>query len=696
MAVANIAFDNAQNKNLLLEANALHSVVAAITAHLHSSSHVVTFGCLAVRNIVFGAAGAASSQVLTSDAPAVLARALQAAVTTRHSKMALQAIQALTNIVTGHDSPDSPPLFKPQQPAGVEEPNGVALIKIRIRSSGCIETLVDSLTTFGANTVVLDACLACLTCVLHASPANAACFGEVRNGIGIEHLLDLVRTAEVVRTYSLITKSTSVSSGNANRSRSASVFSSSTTSGSVVHAIDGDDQQPRSQASSLSFSPQITSSPVHSPNSRITPDTLRDEVRQQILSQGHVGVPDQRARSMQEPKAGSDLTTGHGQAPEQRQSAEEPSRPKSNWRRRARSGMSFAPSTSSADSSSSAVSEAIAPGSNVGSGAGSPVVVEKRFPVRDQVREALAQDGDERDFANTAAAHARSRSVNEGRPPDLQILCRGAELLQLLALAQSNREAIVAHQGVALMVGMIRELSWSARCAPAAMLALWRCVVGSQSAAAQACIANAAPTVVEVMQLHRHRRSVQRLGLALLVVLTELNDGNRHTACSAGAVGAVFFALTEHARSEDVVAHSCRFFVLLSPLNILASGIDLISLARVVALRRSRHSSSQIVERATRDLLEAIELIPGDVAKIASMSMTGIASADVFVGPDGDMRDATRTGRASSFGPFFDPASTRSGDIARSASPSSPVYQGIQRWAIDQGFGLRLPVRADF
>jgi hypothetical protein len=145
---------------------------------------------------------------------------------------------------------------------------------------------------------------------------------------------------------------------------------------------------------------------------------------------------------------------------------------------------------------------------------------------------------------------------------------------------------------------------------------MWRCLVGSEAAAGEACIARAAPVLVAVMQRHRHRRPVQRLGVALLVTLTELNDGNRHAACTAGAVNAVLFALTEHSRSEDIVARGCRFMLLLSPMNILSSGVDLAGLSRVATLRRSRHSHSALVQRSTRDLLQAIALVPSDVSLV--------------------------------------------------------------------------------
>lgn len=715
MTIANLALSSFRNKQRLVQAGALRAIVLAVDAHIRRSPHVVVFGCLAVRNITEGGAANAASAILNADVTALIARVLHAANQTLDSSMALHALRAYSNIVAGSDHPEPSPLFKSQRQMEAEEPHDLAMVKIRIRSSGGLEALAESLIAFSTNAEVLEACLSAVHSVVQACPANAGKFGEVADSRGIQAMLSLIGACDDAgRVCSFVTVSQSASRSSS-PSRQGSVSSSTapitspTSVSSSSSTIPGRLSSGTSgSGSAIAFMPDV-SGRGHGHSSAVASASRVDYVGHSLSQRdmgSHMRDGNASFESVKDkPVHGSCITSEQHLASSTFEHPPFLSDQQADASRRNHAASGAAPSLPSLPSSASDTSSLPSPGNVFGRGAPSG----SHTPFSEDGVTARVQNSDHTLFgepgscqAATASGREHARDLKPGSscthqrtttgPPkpgackdceavaydaptgNVTVLARIAEILQALTLVQSNRELITKKHGISAIVDLMRALTSSARDVPAAMLALWRCLVGSETAAAQACMSRAAPAVVQVMQRHPHRRGVQRLGLALLVVLTELNDGNRHAACSAGAVSAVYFALTEHGRSEDVVARGCRFMLLLSPLNILSSGVDLEALVRVVTLRRSRHASSALVQRAARDLVEAIEIIPGDVGKVVDQAGVACISADWMVlGKNGDLEVEFQSGRATNSGSAVSSRTTSHSSAHRGGKSSGRI-----------------------
>lgn len=613
IACGHLAVDIADNKERFIAEDALRLFGDCIDRYLRLSPYVARFGCTAIRSLMVNAPKDALPAALAADTPAVIVRVLNAALSARDKSLAKDAMDCLVSVISGTDTPQSLPLFKSQRELETNERKEITMTKIRVRSTGGIDALVDCLTEFRADVDALAVCLGCVRTVIHANASNTLHFGESRNATGIHTLLSLfVRRNPIQPT---------------DREDGMGIVRTANVDGSLA---DG----------RLQRTFNLSATAFKDSQQGIADPTLRQDERLGSAHQAtrpNVGV--RRSRSeLRGPSLNRSTSASTGT------SEQVPARRASSWLGRA----SQSSLRSRFERSNSNASEASKPGLFGGSTAHglfdvpasivsantSAQSMERCVPLgcddiygKESLGNSSCATGIDLDMGLTTETRVE--------PPEGlsdEILACIADVLQCLALLRVNRQTILQNQGVHVLVCLISRLKHSSRSVPSALLALWRCTARSDDAAAQACICRAAPVIVDVMQRHAHRRAIQRLGLALLVALTELNDGNRHAACSAGAVSAVFFALTEHGRSEDVVARSCRFFLLLSPLNILAAGIDLERLIRVVTLRRLRHSSSSLVQQASRDLLEALEIIPGDISAIVDASGLNMASADMMVG----------------------------------------------------------------
>lgn len=205
--------------------------------------------------------------------------------------------------------------------------------------------------------------------------------------------------------------------------------------------------------------------------------------------------------------------------------------------------------------------------------------------------------------------------VSVSREHATELHRKTADALSQITLVERNCGVIRSLRGVSTIVSLVAHVAHSARHVEAALLSLDRCINNSQFAARDAYHAGAAAAIVVAMQRHRHRSSVQSCAIRCLIALTELYDCHRQAACRAFAVQAIYFALTEHVRSSEIVMLACKFMLLLSPCDIISNQICMADLLRVVFMRRIGNAGSAEVQTTATNLVEAIQAIPGDILR---------------------------------------------------------------------------------
>ncbi len=272
-----------------------------------------------------------------------------------------------------------------------------------------------------------------------------------------------------------------------------------------------------------------------------------------------------------------------------------------------------------------------------------------------------------------------SADISLSREHATELHRKTADALAQITVVERNCGVIRSLRGVSTIVALVAHVAHSARHVEAALVSLYRCIV-TQFAARDAYHAGAAAAIVVAMQRHRHRGSVQAHAIRCLIALTELYDCHRQAACRAYAVQAVYFALTEHGRSPNIVTLACRFMLLLSPCDIISNQIFMADLLRVVCMRRSGNTSCNDVQTVATNLIEAIQFIPGGILR----------KVEAQVVP-------THTSSVRSSGNLATSVAAASGSISSSIGGSDPsARRHVRNWRrrAHTASTLRPPVRS--
>jgi len=231
-----------------------------------------------------------------------------------------------------------------------------------------------------------------------------------------------------------------------------------------------------------------------------------------------------------------------------------------------------------------------------------------RPQIRSRVNSSYARE-DATSRSSTDAHPSELKSTSDlSREQNSELNRKTADALAQITLAERNCGVIRSLRGVSTIVTLVANVAHSARHVEAALISFQRCIENSQFAARDAFHAGAVAAIILAMQRHRHRASVQSHSIRSLIALTELYDCHRQAACRSFAVQAVYFALTEHGRSPEIVTLACKFMLLLSPCDIISNQICIADLLRVVSMRRG--SNTSCVEVQTAALLLEVRIYP--------------------------------------------------------------------------------------
>lgn len=193
-----------------------------------------------------------------------------------------------------------------------------------------------------------------------------------------------------------------------------------------------------------------------------------------------------------------------------------------------------------------------------------------------------------------------------------ELPCVLVDLCCEISRVRANFETLLSLGLTSRLLFLLRVVSGSPLHAALALSLLERCV---RAGGGEAALTDAY-AVVTAMAACRGDAKAQTAGIQVLVALVESRQPGREHVCKVGAVQAVHFALTEHSRDGAVVAQACRFLLRLSPLHIVANGLLLPELRKVVRSRYRAHKDDAEAAAVLDDLAQALDLVSHKTVRV--------------------------------------------------------------------------------